>query len=286
MVRDSIRIDDGAGRVLTADRSGLLPVLWTSSEGLDGGLGVRITKTDRLGHGAVVGALTRPGREITVSGIMHGTDSEAREFIRLLSAMWAGNTRGVLTRNVDGLELTADDVILDGPVKLTPTIEDGAATVEWELPLYAGDPLLYGPKRTYRVSTPSADYGLDWPLFINDEVLTWGSGATTVATAQIVNSGTVDAYPVITVHGDFPAGFRVGDGAGRWVAFNRSVTQSAPVVLNFAAHSAAVDGADQSLALTERGFWHIPPAGVCSPTLRAITGGIGYADVAIRDAYL
>jgi len=242
-----------------------------------------LSLVDRIGDGGFIDRARWKPRTIVVRGWTFELDAPGlRDHLRELAVICHPRAGGVIKISDEGVTLSAA-CHRSGRLKQSHHRPDGR--IEWELVLVAPDPHLYGESRTYQVSTPSADYGLDWPLFVNGDVLTWGSGTDTTLAAEVRNMGNATAFPVVTVHGDFPAGFRIESGGGA-VEFRLPVTPAAPVTIDYAGHAATVGGAAQSWALTRRGFAGIPPGGVVKPVLRAVTTGAGYADYTIRDTYL
>lgn len=280
-----VALTDDRGVTITArsdewdgERLGLVDM-----SGWYGGVSVRQELPARLGHGLYGGMLRDGGRHLTLV-VEHDADAPVGHALnRMLSGLGRQGVESDLTVSTpDGLTLACRVRLEDSP---TPDHVTQRLT-RWTLPLVAPDPCLYGPAQSVRVSTPAADYGLDWPLFANGDVLTWGSGADLTVSGWIVNAGNAAAWPVVTVYGDFPSGVSVGDGSGRTVTFAGIVTPQAPLVLDFAAHTATVGGEDRSHMLTGRGFFQAPPGGVLRPVLRAAGVGSGYADVQVRSTYM
>lgn len=289
MVTDMLRVTDGSGGELVADRSGDLPILWTTSDGLDGGLGVRLDKTDRIGDGTFTGVLSRPGREITLGGLMHGTRTACRAFVRRTAALWAGKTRGLVSRDVDGLHLEARDVVLDGQIKLTPIIEDSGGRVEWEIPLYAADPHLYGHARSGQARSLNATVGLVYPWFDNAAGVTTGIfeyGSNGQTQVVLGNEGTAPACPVVTVEGDLPGGFRLIGSPGLLIEWPGAVTPQAPVTIDVATGSVTQLGVSQSYRLATATWAGVPPNSSGSWSLEALAGGTATLTVQLCNTYL
>ena len=280
-----VTITDGNGTTITARsdewRRGQLGLVDLS--GWYGGVSVSHAMPQRLGHGLYAGTTLDGGRHLSVSIDCDNGSPELHALDRMLSGLARhGQDVTVSVATPDGLTLTTVARLEDSPTA------DRAShrLTRWLLPLVCPDPHLYGPAQSVRVSTPAADYGLDWPLFANGDVLTWGSGADLTVSGQIVNAGNAPASPTVTVYGDFPSGVSIGDGSGQTVVFAGVVTPQSPLVLDFAAHTATVGGEDRSHMLTGRGFFQVPPGGVLRPVLRAAGVGSGYADVQVRSTYM
>lgn len=293
-----IVITDPAGRSVSmrGDWEGMTPgdLIVDATTGLPGSVQVRGELVDRLGSGVWTPAVWRAGREITISCWAHFAGLERGQrrvsvagLARALLGLWAdGSGLGELRYRHAGEDLSCAVQPLPGASWDVDTTLDYRGWLRAVVKLVSPDPCLYGPAQSVRVSTPAADYGLDWPLFTNGDVLTWGSGADLTVSGWIVNAGNAAAWPVVTVYGDFPSGVSVGDGSGQTVTFAGVVTPQAPLVLDFAAHTATVGGEDRSHMLTGRGFFQVSPGGVLRPVLRAAGVGSGYADVQVRSTYM
>ena len=289
MATDTLTLADGPV-VFACSRSARIAVppanLFTASSGLDGGLGVSSTKTDRLGDGVSQSGWRRPGREITVGGTYFSPgEADSRAFIAMLDGLGASGGLMRLVRHA-GPDVRWCDVRLDGDPKVTAVVEDDFGRVEWELPLYAPDPHLYGPERTVQATTAAAGYGLVWPLF-DSGVLDWGADGP-AANGTLWNAGTVDAWPVVTVVGNAASGFVLSDGQGHEVVYRGAVTVQAPVTVDFASGSAVQSGSDRGELLTGRGWWCVPAnGGSVTPAVRPLQAGTSCrANFVCYDVYL
>lgn len=287
-VVDRITVSDGT-HSFTADRH---PTGWprnafSTSKGLDGGWGANSTKTQRSGRaGVTVSGWRRPGREITIGGAWQGTDpDQARRFIDTLDAIGATGQLVTLTRQTSrGLRTLT--TVLDGEADITAHLSEGMGTVQWELPLYAADPIWYGPAVTVQASVAGAGYGLTWPLFDPDGLLDWGSSSQ--QEASLANPGSLDAWPTVLVEGNLPSGFSLADTiSGVDVVYRGAVTPLAGVEIDFAAGTARTRGGGWRTELvTGRGFWPVPAGGFAAPALASLQqGGSGTATITIRPAW-
>ena len=100
----------------------------------------------------------------------------------------------------------------------------------------------------------------------------------------VTNQGNATAWPVVTVSGDFPGGFRLTSGT-RAVEFGFAVFPQSPVVVDMAG-SVWVGGAERSHWLRRRDWISVPPQGSASIALDPLAGGTGRAVVAVRDTWL
>lgn len=267
----------------SADYQGYL----TGLKGWFGGVGVKADDAQRtLGHGFFPSPALRTGRELTVSGTMVFKDEETRLIAdRFLSGLLWDGEYGELT--VDTGELT-----LSCRVRLAGEIAHeylGLSALQVQIPLTAPDPFLYAPARTSQVFPAGFGQGLVYPLFAtktNSEgvpVLDWGKQAP--MGAAIGNEGNADAYPVITVIGDFPAGFRL-TWNGKNITYPSVVDESTPVVVDSRAGAVLVGGMDQTYRLTERDWFVVPPGSSFQPRIVALAPSNGWADVSLSSTYI
>lgn len=259
---------------------------WASLEGWFGGVSIRLRGGEpRLGDGDFPGRINRSGRTLTLSGWSEfATVEDMRSASRLISGLFApedhveGATLGRLRVQLDR-DLTAA-VRLDGTLKV---VESAAGmTVDWEIPLYAPDPHLYGPnQRTPITMSGSNSLGLFWPLFAPDGVLDFDGDGTTL---MLTNSGNAPAYPRITIEGDYPGGFAIILG-GRSVQFQAPTYRQSPVVVDMRGF-VTVRGVDRSSYLTVREWTAVPPHGSLPIDFVPLKGGTGLVTATIQDTYL
>ena len=231
-------------------------------------------------------ALAYNGRVVTVTGWAEcNNPAETLAAGRRLAAVFRSEV--FVRHSVDlrvrhhGEDLHAT-VRLDGVASITPDCT--SYIVDFSIPLLVPGGYLYSPERIYNLLPPGSDYGLDWPLFVNDNVLTYGTDQTNSVT--VTNAGTSPAWPVIIVQGDFPSGVKLGNGQGKYVVFRAACSISAPVTFDFKAGSVSTTTGDQSVALTSRDFWSIPGGGSVTPTLEPIQAGGGMAELHMCDTWI
>lgn len=292
-----VRLDDGCGFVFEATNHVNADVIVTK---LDGWFGVDV-RTDwqaRATDGAFGHELWRDGRKLTlgVTEVMLSDRAAVEDRAREISGVFDSGEVGDGTLAVDGITgvLTAEGVALDGAPRVVHDIS--RLRVQWELPLMVPDPCLYGPTQSMQVATPLSGMGLEFPLFDDEDTgvttgfLEWGeAAASTTGPLSLHNHGNATAYPVITVEGAFPSGFRLilaGDGPARWEATYRGeVFPAAPVVVDMAG-SIAIGGIDQSWALHDPHWGGVRPGGGVAAAIEAISSGSGTATVTLRSTYL
>lgn len=276
---DVLLVDD-IGRGLRASNPQTTDSVLTRLNGWVGGVSVKLDRTDRLGDGVMLEPMRREGREITVAGaITLDTPAEAWALERYISGLFTGRGLGVITVTQDGAALTAA-VQLDGTVKLATHIDPDPA-VEWEIPVCAPDPHLYGPARTMQLRPVDTGAGFVWPGFAAGYA-DWGvSGGDE---AQLTNAGNASAWPVVTVTVDDGSGFRLSSGA-RSVEWVGACSRSVPVVVDMAGR-VLVGGVDRSAQLVRREWLSVPPRGVVSMSLSTLSGGGGSAIATVRDTWI
>ena len=281
-----MRLTDDSGTVFEAlaDTDHIL----TDVSGFVGDLDTVSTKTQNLGDGTVLAPIDFPGRSITLSGTsVNLSPSEVRALDRLLSGILRGSTGPDFrlgTVEVDDASGTWLHCRVQPDGKASVAAYQDAGYVDWQIPLYSADPHWYGVEHIFNLLPPGSDYGLDYPLFVNGGVLTYGSDSVTQAVVR--NDGSCPAWPVIAVKGNFASGVRLGDGHGHWVTYQGMCVWSQPVYFDFAAKSAYTATGDCSIALTERNFWSVPAHGQVQPVLQPIQAGSGFAELAISDTYM
>ena len=254
----------------------------TNLVGWYGGVGVSGDMPQRaLGHGLFPRTALRTGRDLTLSGSLFFRKEEWRDLAdRYVSGiLWDGQF-GTLTYTVDGLELSTR-VRLDGEVKHAVK---GFQWIDFEVPLMAPDPFLYAPPVTAQVSPPGAGVGFSWAngVFPGGGV-EWREGRTTAA--RIVNEGNADAYPIVTVRGSWPNGFRLTDGRHA-VEYPHAVFDQSPVTVNMRAGSVTVRGADQTHRLTKRQWFKVPPRGALTVRAEQFAPSTGWADITLQSTYI
>ena len=113
--------------------------------------------------------------------------------------------------------------------------------------------------------------------------LNYGAAPETLQNlGTLVNDGTADAYPVVTLTGPLQGSLRL-DWDGGSVAYSQPVG-AVPLTLDSLTRTASVQGLDTSRYLTSRGFPVVPAGGSISINLQAV--GTGWATVEWHDTYI
>ncbi|MEX3610071.1 hypothetical protein VVR12_03345 [Rothia sp. LK2588] len=257
-------------------------------DGWYGGVGVSAQNEQRkLGHGVFPEPSLRTGRQITLGGLFFfGSEADRTVGDRFISGiLWDGEFAD-LTVDVGGVETLTARVKLDGEIKHKPIGDDG---IQWEAPLFAPDPFLYAPARTYQVFPAGFGEGLQYPLFATKKnadgvpVLDWGKGAP--VGGAFGNQGNATAYPVFTVQGSWPAGFDIVTN-GRTISYPAPVDPSSPVVIDNREGSVMSSGYDQTYRLTSRDWVEVSPGESIQPRIIAHAPSNGWLDIQLSDTYI
>lgn len=114
-------------------------------------------------------------------------------------------------------------------------------------------------------------------------VLDWGAGAP--AGGAFANAGNADAHPTYTVHGSWPAGFRITTGS-KVIEYPSPVVPGHPVIIDHKTGSVTVSGVDQTYRLTRRDWVAVPAGEAIQPRITALAPSTGWCDVTISDTYI
>lgn len=244
-----------------------------------GGAGVRGESTARLRHGDFVERAYRGGRSLTLHGTVICDSPDERDWQeRNLSGMaWSGEW-ATLTCDDGNAELTTR-VRLDGAPQI---VKLGVQALRFQVPLITESPFLHGPWRETTLQPIGAGVGLEYPLFSQGGILTYGSAVST--DEWIWNDGNADSWPQFEVFADSPSGFAVSVGS-RQVTYPWATFMDVPVVVDMAG-SLTVAGVDQSHMLGERNWASVPARSIESPGFSLLNGGSGWATVRHRDTYI
>ena len=286
IIREAILRGAGAEFVLTSRESvGDRVESWlTDVAGWYGGVGVVDGGSQRrLGHGFFPSPSLRTGRELTLTGVLVFQNEADRSIAdRFVSGLlWDGE--------LGELQVTTDDLTLFSQVKLGGEIKHaylGTSAMEVQIPLTAPDPFLYAPARRYQVFPAGAGEGLRYPLFANTRApgnLDWGAGAP--FSGAFANDGNADAHPIYTVHGSWPAGFRITTGSSV-IEYPSPVHPSTPVRIDNRTGEVMVGRIDQTYRLTRRDWVTVPAGSAIQPRIAALAPSTGWLDVDIKDTYM
>lgn len=227
-------------------------------DGWHGGVGVRAEVTARpTAHGAFAERGQRDGRLVTLEGysVCRTRAAAAAEASALAALLADGGFDALVVTDVD-------QGTLEAQVRLgaAPVIEwwDRDA-VRWSLPLYAPDPLRYGPLASVSTGFPELVGGLRYPLYTDGAGTTLGwldyGEPSTSGTVTLSNPGTAATHPQFEVTG--PAqGFEIIEvGTGRRLVYDDRVPPGSHLVIDTASGVAVMDGvSDRTL------MWQDPMA--------------------------
>lgn len=247
-----------------------------------GGVGVTGDNTQRsLSHGLFPEPSRRTGRALTVKGTLVFEDRDVRALVeRQISGLFWDGELGTVTVD-DGRLVLSTQAKLDGEIDMERW---GTTALKVAVPLLCPDPFLYAQGGTVQVSPPGAGVGFSWAdgVFPGGGV-DWHEGRNT--SARVVNQGNADAYPVITVQGSWPNGFRLTDGRNA-VEYPHAVFDQSPVVVDMRAGSVTVKGADQTHKLTKRQWFKVGPESAITVRAAQFAPSTGWADIVLRSTYI
>lgn len=275
---------------------------------LDGwyGADTRLDTNPMWQDGTHVGQLWREGRKLTIGGthrldcdLAHVEDEQNRLRRAIAGAFRSGQYGDGfvrVTEEATGVTLEARRVQLDGAPRFRVGGEDGPRLVSWELPLLAGDPLLYEWRPVPYILTAytaGLDAGLEYALFDDADGNTTGfleySGERDSTEGALTNWGTAVTYPTVTVQGVFPSGFRVlirtTQGRPWEVTYRGEITAQSDVQVDFSG-SVMINGVDQSWAVTDPWWGGVEPGEAVTVAIEAVSGGVGSATMLLEPAYL
>lgn len=274
-------LQGGSDRLTATTRNGAWVV-----EGLSGwwgGVGVKGSRTARLGHGDFAVPNKRTGRSLTLNLIWTGGTVERDHVSRRLSGLFSDGEFGTVTATTGDLTLVSERVVLDGEVAVS---EVGTAGVRAQIPLYAADPFLYGDEVSTFLRPIGSGVGLSYPLYGVEEgvtpVLSYGSAVD--SQDPISNPGNAPAWPTFVVVGDFPSGFqiRVGDRVVLWPV---PTAPQSPVRVEMS--GSVWVGSDNQTHRAGMTQWSaVPPGETISPVFDPVQFGSGWCEVITRPTYL
>lgn len=241
---------------------------------------IRLGMVERYGNGSIAEPQSWEARQLLVRGHASGLSrAGVSQWLRALSAVCSPDRPSVLTVTDQGLALSAEVLRAEKP-RQAHSLDDG--WIEWELPLVAPDPFLYGVAEERHVPLVGAGVGLKFDLFSVGGVLTFGSAVA--ADVALHNPGNAVAYPRYVVTGDLPSGFRLSQSSGGFVDFAGPVWADAPAVVDMAGR-VLVAGVDRSDEIARVEWAGVAPGGSLVPELSAGQGS-GFAVATIRPTWL
>lgn len=152
----------------------------------------------------------------------------------------------------------------------------------FKIDLYAPDPRIYGELRPYTIPGTGFDGGMDYPITYD---LYYGVN-TTSEIQTIQNNGNADSWPIITVTGEMPDGFRITDNIRNYIEYRGPVTSSSPVVLDFKKGTARQRGQDRTTNIIRRDWFPIKPKSSIYPKLTYNNTGQGWMQVLAQDTWI
>lgn len=266
-------------------------------EGWLGGVGSSVTPDlNRFRrHGKFPGRSIRGARKMDLTLTWHrsisgGSGDAYTGAARIASSIAWDEGPYLMTVNEDGFKLSTE-VQLDGEPAFQPITPGSEQAFRIRIPLRANDPFLYSPPDTSVISghttTPVVlpnGFGHELYNSKGEQVLAWSRPAQNPA--PMTNVGTADAYPMVTIVGNSPAGAEVVIN-GRTVQYAAPIFEQSPLVIDYKKGSATVNGRDASFNLRKREWTHIAPHASAAPRLNFLSnGGSGYGMATLRSTWI
>lgn len=266
-------------------------------EGWFGGVGSSVTPDLQRfrRHGKFPGRAIRSSRKMDLTLTWLNTLSDESENAYAAAARLASSIawdEGPYTMTVkdDSFELSTQ-VQLDGEPVFQPIRAGSEDAFRMRVPLVATDPFLYSPPETTIISgytrTPVVlPNGFGHEQFNKDgeQVLAWSVPVQNPA--ALTNVGTANAYPVVTIVGNSPAGAEIVLNKGT-VQYAAPIFEQSPLVIDYRKGSATINGRDVSFNLRKREWTHVAPHTSAAPRLTFLSDGAsGYAQATLRSTWI
>ena len=145
---------------------------------------------------------------------------------------------------------------LDGEIKHS---YDGMRAINFEVPLFAADPFLYGEPIVYQAFPAGSGVGLRYPLYAAEPkgALFYGQQAPRYVGAT--NEGNATAHPTYTIQGEWSSGVRITSNDGKVIEYPYPITTTSPITIDCARGACLIEGRDASNRLSARQWHTIPP---------------------------
>ena len=240
--------------------------LFSGTKGWFDGPPVKGGKTDRpQGHGTFAERQFRDGRPITVTGSVHAPSRALASSAQMtLTALLAGGEFDAFTVDDEDQGVLSAQVQIEGqPLVDWYTPLD----IDYQLTLYAPDPLRYGAPVQVTTGFPVLAGGLEYDLFTDGTTdtgfLEFGAASTT-GRLIVANPGNADVWPLFEVTGPVPVeGLEIVlVGTGERLRYVGGVSTGSVLALDGATGAVVIDGyADRSGLLTIRDWTPVAPGG-------------------------
>lgn len=268
----------------TANPNGIY--LHTGWEGL-GFPELRLSNYVRPGeHGAFVSNNLYGGRRIFLRGTIHGTnlttyETARREFIKNLALTKDASNiiQPIVLKmtTMDDLALQVDVHVKDYRLEKTNLFAD-----EFYLDLYAPDFFLesqsLSSSTVLRSSGGGAIYPVIYPVVYS---------ATTGGTEIIINNGTAEAYPIITINGPITNPIIENSTVDRYIELTVTLGSGETVTIDM--RNRTILKGSQSIIGDKSGgskFWYLESGSNTIRFLTSNTGDTGNIQIGYRDSYL
>lgn len=203
-----------------------------------------------------------------------------------LAADTEGTTYTVLTRIRGGEYASWKYFVADGMRIVVPAPVGENDVRTWVVTAPAGArsiEISYFPLHASNSQTQQGAQTFSVQIWECTPTLGWGAGAP--FSGAFANGGNADAHPVYTVHGSWPAGFRITTGSGA-IEYPSPVHPSTPVRIDNRTGEVMVGGVDQTYRLTKRDWVTVPAGSAIQPRIEALAPSTGWVDVDIKDTYM
>lgn len=244
----------------------------TGTTGIYDGAGVTLSQTPIPNNdGAYRSDSTRTPATPVLSGwargsSVSGTIASRRAFVGLFLR---GRQQVMVVTELDGSEFSMT-VESNGTPKATPV---NGLEFDWQLSLVAADPDKYLPSISLSTGLPTSSGGLDYAVSGTGLDYTGGgAGGLDYGTAgvngliQLNNTGTDDAWPVLTIHGPTdgatlvnPSIVDTDTGSVLALTLTLNTGDSLRIVTNPHGRSVKLNGVPYRKFLTTAQFFSVPP---------------------------
>ena len=160
-------------------------------------------------------------------------------------------------------------------------LTDSAAI--FQLKLYSPNPRIYGDLKEINLFIHDGYGGIQFPIEYDLDF----NETTAEATKFLVNGGNTNSYPTIEIQGEFPAGFKLTDGRGKWFTFSGTVTQASPVTIDSRTGRVTQKGISRSALVESTQNFVVGPLEQIQPRVQPISPtSYGYAKFSLRDTFI
>lgn len=225
-------------------------------KGWEGAPATKRSREDRSSaHGSYVVPAWKSSRLVTLAGTALGSSEAEVEHLRdVLSGLGKRATR--LTVQTAAGARWVDGASVEGPIVFERV--GGADVAEFEFSLLLPDPFKYGEARAF---------------------------TSTGTDVQLWHRGNTDAWPVVTVTGSFPNGYRIVHQNGSF-RVTSALGSGQTDVIDFRRGVVSRNGVVQQGVVMAADRKSVPGGGVAPMRVEAVTSGSGTAVFSVPDTFL